>query len=902
MRYNIENSIKFNRSAVNFVLTLFAITVLLDSFGFAQTWVNTNGPRQTYTAVDLSIGKNATTGQKIYCAVDAESLKVSTNNGTTWKGTGFPTDIPAHTPSLVECDPNYPNKVFAWRLGTGMRYTHDGWNSSWPITDNTFSDAQRIVISAGDSGLAFTGTIWHDLANPYWSSLFKWSSANVTFEPIDFFKNSAHTYLNDIVCYPKSDSANYVWVGGSSKDMLVEQDETDEKAAPIKTRGVWKSTDYGINWTWKEVSTSSAENVTALAISIKSNSDRQLFAAAKTSATTNKVDIYRSTTMGETWEKISGNNGIVDGVLLVNSLKTNPAKPETLVASTDQGFAVSTNRGSTWNLRNSGLSDGDARDVMFNKSGDTVYLATFTSVYRSTNLGTSWTLIHTGTKTPSTYSVAIQSGTMNALPAYPGISTYTSGSWVLPPQLVGSRVNRGKYERVFNGEYIAINHNSPGYAYACGDSDGKATLYMRTSTSGSWFKKFNVVSSNSHFHFVVADPKTLSQKVYMGAHTSQNGDNFYYSTNYGNNWSSAQIGGAGNVAVTCIALDTSLGVGYSNTLYAGLGGTSGIYKSIDAGSTWNQKLSGYLIRSIAVNGKNTTTAQTVYAGGDDSLWKSTNGFGTKTNLNTPFTGTKRILMHPSYPNDGNHLWVITANGNKIYKTKNGGSSWDSVTITTLPKPVNDLRRDPTNDSLIYAATAGGVYKINPAPERTDTAWDNTNGAAPHPVIAWRHSYESDRQTYKIYKSVNGGAYAYKASTTDSTYTDASEDLDGSGTEKTVRYIVKVADNASTLSEPSNYVEFIVIDITDQKVRVNNLRELPADFGIEQNYPNPFNPITAIKYALPVDATVTLKIFDVSGREVVVLVNGVREAGYYEATFDAKKLASGMSLYRIISAT
>jgi hypothetical protein len=150
--------------------------------------------------------------------------------------------------------------------------------------------------------------------------------------------------------------------------------------------------------------------------------------------------------------------------------------------------------------------------------------------------------------------------------------------------------------------------------------------------------------------------------------------------------------------------------------------------------------------------------------------------------------------------------------------------------------------------------------------------------------------------------VNGGAYAYKASTTDSTYTDASEDLDGSGTEKTVRYIVKVADNASTLSEPSNYVEFIVIDITDQKVRVNNLRELPADFGIEQNYPNPFNPITAIKYALPVDATVTLKIFDVSGREVVVLVNGVREAGYYEATFDAKKLASGMSLYRIISAT
>ncbi len=73
---------------------------------------------------------------------------------------------------------------------------------------------------------------------------------------------------------------------------------------------------------------------------------------------------------------------------------------------------------------------------------------------------------------------------------------------------------------------------------------------------------------------------------------------------------------------------------------------------------------------------------------------------------------------------------------------------------------------------------------------------------------------------------------------------------------------------------------------------------PIEFALSQNYPNPFNPATTIEYALPVDARVTLEVYDVLGRRVAELVNGYVATGYYAAEFDASTLASGVYLYRI----
>ena len=74
--------------------------------------------------------------------------------------------------------------------------------------------------------------------------------------------------------------------------------------------------------------------------------------------------------------------------------------------------------------------------------------------------------------------------------------------------------------------------------------------------------------------------------------------------------------------------------------------------------------------------------------------------------------------------------------------------------------------------------------------------------------------------------------------------------------------------------------------------------LPTHFALGQNYPNPFNPSTTISYALPADAHVTLKVYDVLGREVRTLVNDDSKVGTYETRFDASGLASGVYLYRL----
>ena len=73
---------------------------------------------------------------------------------------------------------------------------------------------------------------------------------------------------------------------------------------------------------------------------------------------------------------------------------------------------------------------------------------------------------------------------------------------------------------------------------------------------------------------------------------------------------------------------------------------------------------------------------------------------------------------------------------------------------------------------------------------------------------------------------------------------------------------------------------------------------PANFQLEQNFPNPFNPATAIRFTLPQQEYVTLKIFDASGREVQTLISGNLAAGTHRIEFEAKNLASGIYFYRV----
>jgi len=80
--------------------------------------------------------------------------------------------------------------------------------------------------------------------------------------------------------------------------------------------------------------------------------------------------------------------------------------------------------------------------------------------------------------------------------------------------------------------------------------------------------------------------------------------------------------------------------------------------------------------------------------------------------------------------------------------------------------------------------------------------------------------------------------------------------------------------------------------------VNVFYDVPDNFALNQNYPNPFNPTTTINYSIAETAPVTLKIYDVTGREVSVLVDEVKQPGRYEIAFDAFSLASGVYFYKL----
>jgi len=73
---------------------------------------------------------------------------------------------------------------------------------------------------------------------------------------------------------------------------------------------------------------------------------------------------------------------------------------------------------------------------------------------------------------------------------------------------------------------------------------------------------------------------------------------------------------------------------------------------------------------------------------------------------------------------------------------------------------------------------------------------------------------------------------------------------------------------------------------------------PTEFFLEQNYPNPFNPSTTISYSIPTSQFVTLKVYDVLGKEVATLVNEEKPAGSYEFEFNASNLASGIYFYQL----
>ncbi|MFA5012529.1 MAG: T9SS type A sorting domain-containing protein [Ignavibacteria bacterium] len=114
-------------------------------------------------------------------------------------------------------------------------------------------------------------------------------------------------------------------------------------------------------------------------------------------------------------------------------------------------------------------------------------------------------------------------------------------------------------------------------------------------------------------------------------------------------------------------------------------------------------------------------------------------------------------------------------------------------------------------------------------------------------------------------------------------------------------IMRTSKSLTREEKDRKQIEDILLTKTEENKESATFSNIvPDEYSISQNYPNPFNPNTKINFALPKQGFVSLKIYDITGREIKTLVNEVKQAGYYTVDFNGSHLSSGVYFYRIKS--
>ncbi|NWG29010.1 MAG: T9SS type A sorting domain-containing protein [Ignavibacteriaceae bacterium] len=730
--------------------------------------------------------------------------------------------------------------------------------------------------------------------------------------------------------------------------------EATYSGASYYGRGLLKSTDAGA--TWQHITSGLPSSSYFSRIKIRPNHPNEILAALGSSG------LYRSTNYGVNWTTLVG--GRCDDVVFTFTGDT------AFAVGSGIGFRRSVDGGQTFNAFGTGLGTGTRThfDLCLSQPAfmyASVHVSGNVNLYKSTNFGANWAQLTTTTAFQNQggqawYDLYCRVNPVNPNLVYVG----TIDIWRTTDGTTFNNITNG-----YSGGYVHVDQHflffhptDPNTIMSCNDGG----IWLSTN-SGTTFTNLNQNLTLTQFYRIAASPFTPSR--ILGG-TQDNGTQQTYSAL---NWAAAYGGDGGEVCFNPFNSNFILGETQNGGIFRTTNGgttwnsaTSGIttsenvawvapiiahptvdgtfytarqrvYRSTNNGGAWtavSPNVNGSsAVREMAISKSNPSV---LYATTGSNIFLSTDGGANFTNKTSGLPG-RTITSVNIHPADEN-IALLTFSGfgtNKVYKTTNMGTTWFSINGNLPDSPVNDgfiYTYDALNPNTYFVATDIGVFLT----QDNGTSWVELPNNLPNTVIMHLDYSPSNqmmragthgRGVYEAFIDLNVPVelLSFTAETGVNTitlnWTTATETnnlgfeierklknqewltvafVEGKGTTTEIQNYSYIDDYSSLPYEGTVLYRLKQIDYNgsfeySEQVAVN-LTFIPSDYYISQNYPNPFNPSTTIKYSLPVESQVKINIYNALGETIEELVSLMQSPGNYEVTWNAQNYSSGIYYY------
>jgi photosystem II stability/assembly factor-like uncharacterized protein len=630
--------------------------------------------------------------------------------------------------------------------------------------------------------------------------------------------------------------------------------------------------------------------------------NRILVSGSNIFAGTETAGVFRSTDGGATWRP--ANSGLA--FMKVNDL----AAIENSLFAAGNGISVSTDFGDSW----TSVAMTNINVLLLATIGKKLFAAAQRyGVFRSTDNGRSWTDVNWGLQFPPycmattgthlfavTYGGAFRLGETDTswVPtAYNGTGAYVAHLAASGSTVLGA----------FAGNIILTTDNGTSWTKASADLAGESVVdfaidgaYFYTATRSGVFSSTNGGTSWTKVSPFMALNGLLLAVDSPNLFAATHDEGVFRSTDRGMSWSAVNTG----MLLAEVRVLATMG-----TNLCAVTRSDKVFLTADAGQSWTRLPEGvYSVHDIAA------TPAGLLAGDVNGLWRLTNGSATWVRIT--HLATNSIVVR------GDTLFAGTQHG--VFFSSNAGVDWISIGLTSA-----DVSKLVQGDAFILANIylgvegPGGIWRLTTGETSwapvTSRSWFSGLMARGTDVLA-ADAYEPS----SIFLSTNSGtswtnitsrlpigANISTIAASETNYfaggngvflsTDRGVSWIDTGFNQSPAPVISFAVNATTLYAGTRGSGVWRRPLAEMVTAVDaSQHSMPASFKLDQNFPNPFNPNTVIRYSIPEQGHVSLAVFDLLGREVVRLVDGVMPRGDYSVTLDGSTLSSGVYCYRLIT--